>query len=298
MTGIDRRSFIQKSALASGLLLAPSLAGLVACNDQTTSPTPGRSLRQARKGDGGYGELRPANGLEGLISIPAGFHAVVLSTAGDVMTDGTPVPYAHDGMNVIGSGSDLVRLVRNHEVRDIPANGAVPFGPNPYDAVGPAGTTTLEVRLRPDGQAELVRQFASLTGTFTNCAGGTTTWNSWLTCEETVAGLLDDEGVPTGWKENHGYVFDVPATANGPVPPTPLKTMGRFAHEAIAVDPATAGVYETKDRTPSGFYRCRPAVAGQLAQGGALEVLAIKGKPQYDTSKGQIPGPRSTSNGS
>ena len=36
MTGIDRRHFLRKCAAASGMLLAPSLTGLIACADDPT----------------------------------------------------------------------------------------------------------------------------------------------------------------------------------------------------------------------------------------------------------------------
>jgi secreted PhoX family phosphatase len=58
--------------------------------------------------------------------------------------------------------------------------------------------------------------------------------------------------------------------------------MGRFSHEAVAVDPETGWVYETEDATPSGFYRFRPNKKGDLAQGGVLEMMTI-GSAAYST---------------
>ncbi len=289
MTSIDRRNFLGKSALAGGLVFAPSLMGLISCSDPT-SPTSGRALRQARAGQGGYGGLKPAKGLEGIISIPPGFHARLLSTSGDPLDGGGLVPNAFDGMGAFAVSGDIVRLVRNHELRDEPAAGSQPFGSNPYDAKGPGGNTTLEVRVRADGSAEKLRESPTLTGTFTNCAGGTTPWGSWISCEEATPGTLDDEGLVTGWSENHGYNFEVPSAAGAPVVPVALKAMGRFDHEAVSTDPATGWVYQTEDRTPSGFYRFRPSVPGRLAQGGVLEALAIKGQPGFDTATNQVPG--------
>jgi secreted PhoX family phosphatase len=66
--------------------------------------------------------------------------------------------------------------------------------------------------------------------------------------------------------------------------------MGRFVHEAIAVDPATGIVYETEDRGQAGFYRFTPRERNRLAAGGTLEMLKIKGMPNADTRKGQKAG--------
>lgn len=311
MTSVDRRNFIRNSALASGALLAPSLTGLISCASDSTSPNGGAEPRRADRGDGGYGGLTPYAPLGGVISLPAGFSAIAFSRAGDMMSDGAPVPYAHDGMAAYlasggrfgdddrshrddtedaddegdDEGAGLVTLVRNHEVRDFPPNTR-PFGANPYDNAG-GGTTNLVLRVRRDGEASLVRDVASLTGTHTNCAGGETPQGTWLTCEETVVGPKDEDGNSTGLRHNHGYVFDVPARAGSPVSPIPLKAMGRFEHEALAVDPRTGYVYETEDRTPSGFYRFRPRDRGELHRGGRLEMLAIEGRPGFNTGTGQ-----------
>jgi secreted PhoX family phosphatase len=117
------------------------------------------------------------------------------------------------------------------------------------------------------------RQFRSLSGTIRNCAGGITPWGSWLTCEEDVS-----KPGPRINKE-HGWVFEVPASATGPVDPVPLKAMGRFNHEAACVDPATGVVYETEDREDSLLYRFIPNEPGNLAAGGKLQALAIDGMP-------------------
>jgi uncharacterized protein len=105
-----------------------------------------------------------------------------------------------------------------------------------------------------------------------------------LTGEETTVG-------PTqGWNKPHGYVLDVPVQANGPVPAILHPAVGRFAHEVVAVDPRTWIVYETEDNgSNSGFYRYIPRRRGQLAEG-TLEMLAIDGRPHYDTRTCQVLG--------
>lgn len=95
--------------------------------------------------------------------------------------------------------------------------------------------------------------------------------------------------------ERHGYLFEVDARAEGLVDPTPIKAMGRFYHEAVAVDPATGFVYLTEDRDDGLLYRYRPEVlrlgrkrvrdmkVGDLALGGTLEALRIVERPSVLT---------------
>ena len=79
----------------------------------------------------------------------------------------------------------------------------------------------------------------------------------------------------------HGYVFEVPADGYGN--PAPLRDMGRFSHEAVAVDPRTGYVYETEDAgASSGFYRLVPHVKNQLGFGGRLFMLKVPGKPNFN----------------
>jgi hypothetical protein len=83
---------------------------------------------------------------------------------------------------------------------------------------------------------------------------------------------------------DHGWCFEVPATDQPKLAdPIPLKGMGRFNHEAIAVDPETGYVYETEDRHDGLIYRFLPKVAGKLAKGGKLQALVAKGKKSLDT---------------
>src|SRR6185295_711067 len=83
-----------------------------------------------------------------------------------------------------------------------------------------------------------------------------------------------------------GWVFEVPGFGLGTG--QPLTAMGRFSHEAVAVDPGTGIVYETEDATPGGFYRFVPDQRGDLTAG-TLQMLAIEGQPNYDTHLNQVP---------
>ena len=217
------------------------------------------------------------------LALPAGFTYRRFSLTGTPMSDGRPTPSAHDGMAAFPLRNGHIRLVRNHEIPGLATPGLVTLAGDlvkGYDPGGQGGTTSLEIKVTPDGDRRLVRDFVSLSGTIMNCAGGPTPWGSWLSCEESTQG-----GAPL--RRPHGYCFEVPARANEEVHAEPLKALGRFVREAVAIDPATGFVYETEDQSDAGFYRFIPGQPGVLAAGGRLQMLAIAGTPNYDTSEHQ-----------
>ena len=119
-------------------------------------------------------------------------------------------------------------------------------------------------------KGEYIRSWASLSGTIRNCAGGATPWGSWLTCEET----LDDQIRPHRRIPGDPRLGLRRAGQAARARPVPIKGMGRFNHEAVALDPATGVVYESEDTGTSGFYRYVPKCWGQLHEGGKLQMLA------------------------
>ncbi|MBD2166584.1 DUF839 domain-containing protein [Calothrix membranacea FACHB-236] len=210
-------------------------------------------------------------GTTPLLELPPGFNYTAISCTGQSMDDGTIVRGGHDGMAAFVGPNNTTILVRNHELNPSNSNGL--FASRLYDQIG-GGTTTIVVG--PDRRVR--KHFVSLAGTIRNCAGGPTPWGSWISCEETL----------TIAAKRHGYNFEVPATAEIAVAdPVPLVAMGRFNHEAIAVDPDTGYIYQTEDEGNSCFYRFRPNIRptqyGDLQNRGAgvLEalVLDIPGRP-------------------
>ena len=295
---IARRAFLRQFATASGsAILTPSLAGLSAwsLSSRGSRSDPGGAAGHARDPLDllitPYGRLVPSADCPE-IEIPERFRCVRLSRGGveSSVRPGLTVPNAFDGMAAFPLPNGNVRLIRNHEMID-DAESARPIGEPAYDPKGSGGTTSLEVRISGSGAdlgIELIDEFVSLAGTRVNCAGGATPWGSWLSCEEITSGPED------GYDKPHGYIFEVPVDAAGPVDPVPLREMGRFIHEAVAVDPATGIVYETEDtwydpggRPGAGFYRFIPNRPGVLAAGGRLQMMAVTGKPTYLTARGQ-----------
>jgi secreted PhoX family phosphatase len=276
---VTRRRFTQGSiAVGGGLALAGPLSALQA------NAAEGRRRRSP-----GYGPLSPTpeedSGVA-YIALPPGFRYRVISRQNEPMDDGNPTPGIFDGMAAYRGRNGSTILIRNHENRSRPGEieCKVPLSKRyDQDQNVRGGNTKLVV----SRDRRVTESFAVLGGTHTNCAGGLTPWDSWITCEEIFnygsveANTVPGSGVP------HGFSFEIPADADGPVDPIPILAAGRFSHEAVAwLDGA---LYETEDRGDAAFYRFvprrRPRESGDLASfGGRLEALVVKGRPNFDAN--------------
>jgi hypothetical protein len=286
MTTIDRRTVLRAAAVtAGGAALGGPLAGFLALPAQAERTRPDfRNLRAIPDQRDGVVRLwLPEN-----FSYRS-FHDTTDPTDRE-LSDGTRIPGRHDGMAAFpGTGGSSV-LIRNHEIND-PAPAPFSATAPAYDSRAGGGTTSVVV----DGEGNVAESWASLAGTMMNCSGGPMPWEAWVTCEETVNGpdIFDDftRGTlpPTTYIKNaqltrpHGFVFEVPV--EGAASAQPIRKAGRFAHEAIAVDPVDGAAYLTEDDFgfPSGFFKYVPPVhpmqTGGLADGGQLFMLAVEDKP-------------------
>ena len=280
---LSRRQFLRSGALATASA-AVSL-GFLGCSQTLIQKVPGFRPEPPF-------EFEPS--ANRLLDLPDGFTAHAFSRTGEQMDDGLWVPGGHDGMAAFPGPNGKTILVRNHELTAT-AKNVGPFGWNNekieraathkiYDTGSGelpclGGTTTLVYDTRTK---TLEKHFLSLTGTIRNCAGGLTPWNTWITCEETM------QKTENTYQVDHGYNFEVPASTEiGLADPIPLKAMGRFNHEAVAVDPRTGIVYETEDRGDGLIYRFIPdrfdGEAAELAAGGKLQALKIRDLEGADT---------------
>ncbi len=276
---INRRQLINRGAVGAGLVVTGNLAAWFPATASASGARQSPLLASTRRGGvrswaTGYGRLVPDP--EALLDLPEGFTYTIISEAGKPLTGADGIlPDAFDGTALFEVDGRRF-LVRNSEQggwesvteSKYPAVAASEFT---YDPAALGGTTTTEL----DADNNVVAEYVSLAGTSTNCAGGATPWGTWLTCEET-----EDRVGDNGMLRDHGFVFEVdPVNVSSNAVPTPLDALGRFSHEAIAVDPNTGTLYLTEDASgPNGLlYRATPSTPlggyGSLRDGATLEAL-------------------------
>jgi hypothetical protein len=246
---MDRRTFLRAGILATGGgALLPTVAMVRPVGADVVGP--------ASAGESPYGPLGDTPDENGLI-LPEGFTSRVIGVAG-AKVDGTDYewPLFPDGAATFDDGEGGWYLAVNSEVSQI------------HSGEGKGGVSAIHF----DADGKAVDAYRILEGSFGNCAGGPTPWGTWLTCEEqsiTEDGLVY-ECDPTGKEE---------AVAH--------EAMGRWAHEAAAVDPDGKAVYLTQDHPEGLLYRFTPTKYPDLSKG-KLEALVLRGE---STSWAEVPDP-------
>ncbi|WTW95586.1 PhoX family protein [Streptomycetaceae bacterium NBC_01309] len=217
---MERRTFLRSSILGAGAL---AFSGGIWHSAATGAP--------AQNAPGPYGALQAANANG--IQLPAGFTSQIVARTGQVVP-GTSYTWhrAPDGGACFADGTGWI-YVSNAETSSSTGGGAS------------------MIRFNSSGTA--IGASRILSGTNTNCAGGKTPWNTWLSCEETSTGRV--------WET---YPFGGTAVAR--------PAMGRFQHEAAAADPVRQVIYLTEDQSSGCLYRFVPTTWGNLASG-QLQVL-------------------------
>ncbi|MEU3820096.1 alkaline phosphatase PhoX [Streptomyces sp. NPDC030392] len=240
---LSRREF---AATGTALALTGTVGALATAPGAVAAPP-------ERDGTRGYGPL--LDDPAGLLALPAGFSYRVLTHSGVTrLESGEFTPERHDGTAAFPGARGVTLLVNNHELKGPRAGWKhpVPLADGlVYDPAAAGGCTVVEVHR--DGRTA---EWVGIAGTSTNCAGGATSWGTWLTCEEN-----SDRAGENGMTKDHGYVFEVdPHDRRANRDPKPVKAFGRFDHEAVVIDPRRGHAYLTEDdSSPNGlFYRWVP----------------------------------------
>ena len=169
------------------------------------------------------------------VRLPAGF------TSRIVARSGLPVGLSDYKWHVFPDGGATFPThdggwiyVSNCEAPLVGGTGAIRFGPN----------------------GRIIDAYRILDNTQLNCAGGPTPWGTWLSCEEHPS----------------GYVWECDPYGRKAAVKRPA--LGKFEHEAVAVDPVNGHLYLTEDDGEGCLYRYVP------------ERLTLRGNP--DLRRGEL----------
>ena len=162
------------------------------------------------------------------------------------MTDGSPTPGIFDGMAAYRGRGNSTILIRNHENRSRDGRGrggraggqALRPRRRTCAAATPSSSSAATAGVRRASPCSAARTPTAPAARRRGARGSPARRSSTTAPSRTTS--TPGTGVP------HGYSFEVPADATGPVARSRSSTPGRFSHEAVAW--LDGVLYETEDR--------------------------------------------------
>ena len=244
-----RRQFLRQSFAGIGWVVAGGTLSRCSSSD-------GEMSAAAMSNIANLGPLMAPD--ENGLRLPAGFSSRVIGRSGAAVEGSTYVWHnAPDGGGVFTTSDGGWIYVSNSETPDALGGGAS------------------AVRFSSNG--DIVDAYRVLGGTNLNCAGGTTPWGTWLSCEETPTGLV--------WECDPLGESDAVARP----------AMGAFEHEAAAVDAANLHVYLTEDVGDGRLYRFVYENAEDLSTGELQVAEVLGGGPEGAVEWRTLPDPSGVS---
>ena len=229
----------RRTFLRSGLVATVG-AGVLATTDMVAGAA-------AAPGGGPYGSIEGRSPDSNGLVLPEGFTSRVVAISGDPVGDtGYEWHLFPDGAATFPDGDGGWYYVCNSEV---------------FSFLTPGQSLGGVSAIHFDTDGEILDAYRILEGSHSNCAGGPTPWGTWLSCEEDFIA-------------EQGLVWECDPSGRNPA--VAHEAMGRWAHEAVAVDPVDGMLYLTQDHRSGLLYRYTPDAYPDLSAG-RLDAMIVAG---------------------
>lgn len=209
-SNLSRRTFIEKSLACYAALISIPLVS--SCNDSSSDMEMISNLMNL-----GPLQIADENGCR----LPVGFHSRIIARSLSPVKSGSSFNWhaAPDGGACFPCGNGWIYVSNSELSNGLGGASAIKFAHT----------------------GEILDAYSILSGTSRNCAGGSTPYDTWLSCEE--AG-------------DYSRVFECDPT--GATEAIVRPALGYFNHEAVAYDTDKHILYMTEDRQDGRLYRFSP----------------------------------------
>ena len=267
--GVGRRDFLKMGVASAALAGVSGIAG------SGTAVAGSRSSVRASARLGAKGVLPGLVQAGPELALPPGFSYKTFGSFGSAMSDGFVTPPIHDGMGVFAEPGGGYRIVRNHELGDVERHPGWDASSGDPVTAWDKGAPGCAVVLVVDDNANLLEQLRRAERHGLELLGRRDAVGD-------LAHVRGDHGRPRRRVEEAARLRlrDGPVRRWAGADAEPIKGMGRFVHEAGAVDPETSVVSTSRrTTTPTGSTGSWRTSRASSRRAAVLQALRIKGQP-------------------